>query len=186
MLVIVAQALFFFLPAYIANMFPVIFGKVKWLQPFKKPVDGGRKWGSLPVFGESKTYFGFLVGATGAVGMGLGQFGIFDYFPQTHWLFLTDGYASFAFTITLSFLLGFGSLIGDLCKSFIKRRLGIANGAPFFPFDQLDLVAGGLLFALVLYFPSWNHVLALVILTPLLHLLSNCTAYMLGYKKVWW
>ncbi len=185
MLVIVAQALFFFLPAYIANMFPVVFGKVKWLQPFRKPIDGGRKWNSQPVFGENKTYFGFLVGVTGAVLMGLVQFGIFVYFPQTHWLFLTD-YSSFAFVLTLSFLLGFGSLLGDLCKSFFKRRLGIANSAPFFPFDQLDLVVGGLLLSSIFYFPSWNHVLVLLILTPLLHFLSNCTAYMLGFKKVWW
>jgi hypothetical protein len=32
----------------------------------------------------------------------------------------------------------------DSVKSFVKRRVGIAPGAPWIPFDQLDFVIGAL------------------------------------------
>ncbi len=184
MLVTIAQALFFFLPAYIANMSPVVFGNVGWLQPFKKPIDGGRKLGSLTIFGEHKTYLGFLVGVSAAMVTSLLQALIFAYFSDARWLFLFP-YSYFS-AIWLGFLLGFGALLGDLLKSFIKRRLRIVSGAPFFPFDQLDIVVGGLLLGAFVYFPSWNHILVLVLLTPLLQLFSNIISYKLGLKKVWW
>jgi len=184
MLVIVVQALFFFLPGYIANMFPVVLSKISFLDFLKKPVDGGRKWGHLTVFGEHKTYFGFIVGVGGALIVGLIQALIFENVAGAQWLFL------FPYTIAnglvLGFLLGFGSLFGDLMKSFVKRRLNIKSGSSFFPFDQLDFVVGGLLFGAWVYFPSWWHVLVLVLLTPLLHLISNVIGYKMGLKKVWW
>ena len=86
----------------------------------------------------------------------------------------------------LGFLLGLGGLTGDLLKSFLKRRLRLKDGAPFFPLDQLDFVFGGLLFGAVLHFPGWYHVAVLLLMTPLLHLLSNLAGYKLGLKKVWW
>ncbi len=184
MLLIVAQALFFFLPAYMANMFPVVFGKVKKLEHFKKPIDHGKKFGKKSLFGEHKTYFGFLIGVSGALLTGLLQSAIYSYFPDSRMLFLEPYPLSFA--LQLGFLLGFGSLLGDLIKSFFKRRLGIASGAPFFPFDQLDFVAGGLLLAAPLFLPSWEYILTLVLFTPLLHFLSNVLGYSLGLKKVWW
>ncbi len=184
MLVTIAQALFFFLPAYIANMFPVVFGNLPSLQRLKKPIDGGRKLGRMAVFGEHKTYFGFIVGVTGAVAVAILQLLLFDYVPGARWIFLFS--YSFSSAVLLGFLLGFGSLLGDLVKSFFKRRYSVPSGAPFFPFDQLDFVVGGLFLGSFLYFPSWDHVLALVFLTPLLHLVSNVMGFKLGLKKVWW
>lgn len=184
MFVIVAQALFFFLPAYLANGAPVVFAKIRWLERFKKPIDSGKKLGTLSIFGENKTYFGFIIGVSGATVTGLLQACMFMYFPEIHWLFLVN--YSFIFAVILGFLLGFGALLGDLLKSFMKRRLHIQNGKPFFPFDQLDFVVGGLLLGGLVYFPSWIHVLTLVLLTPLIHIISNILGYKLGLKKVWW
>lgn len=184
MLVTVVQALFFFLPAYIANMFPVVFGGVRALKSLKKPLDGGKKFGHSALFGENKTYFGFFVGVSGAIAVGVLQFLLYDNVPDARWIYIFP--YSFSSAVLLAFLLGFGSLLGDLAKSFVKRRLRIPPGASFFPFDQLDFVAGGLLFASLISFPSWGHVLVLVLLTPLLHLVSNVAGYKLGLKKVWW
>ncbi len=181
---IIAQALFFFLPAYIANMCPVVFAKAGVMQRFKKPVDAGRMYKGQRLFGDHKTYYGFLVGVVGAVVTGLLQALFYDFIPGAHWLFLLP--YSFSFGALLGFLLGLGGLTGDLLKSFLKRRLRLKDGAPFFPLDQLDFVFGGLLFGAVLHFPGWYHVAVLLLMTPLLHLLSNLAGYKLGLKKVWW
>jgi CDP-2,3-bis-(O-geranylgeranyl)-sn-glycerol synthase len=82
--------------------------------------------------------------------------------------------------------LGFGATLGDLIESFFKRRIGIKPGAPFIPFDQTDFVLGAYLLLLPLYILPWQNLLALLLITPFLHLLTNVTAYLLGIKKVWW
>lgn len=43
-------------------------------------------------------------------------------------------------------MLSLGALIGDLTESFIKRRIGFPPGASLPVADQLDFVAGALLF----------------------------------------
>jgi CDP-2,3-bis-(O-geranylgeranyl)-sn-glycerol synthase len=184
MLVVVAQALFFFLPAYVANMCPVILGNVRCLQFLKKPIDGGRRFGSGRLFGEHKTYLGFVAGVLGASLTGIVQYLIFWGIPQIRWIFLFE-YSPVS-ALLAGFMLGLGALSGDLVKSFIKRRLGKKDGESFFPFDQLDFVIGGLLAGSAVYFPSWSHVAVLIILTPVLHLLSNIAGFKLGLKKVWW
>lgn len=174
---IIIQALWFFLPAFFANMAPNIFTHVKCLQRFKKPIHIG-------AFGDHKTYYGFLVGVPSALVVAFLQALVFSNFIEARWLFLFGAGPAVAFWF--GFLQGFGSLLGDLLKSFFKRRLHIPSGAPFFPFDQLDAVVGGLLFGGIVYFPPLPHVLTLFFITPPLQLLINFTAYKLKLKKVWW
>lgn len=184
MLITIAQALFFFLPGYIANLCPVVFWKTVWLDFLKKPIDAGRKMGEFSIFGEHKTYFGFVVGVAGALLTGFFQAFVYANFVDSHWLFLFP-YPYFSAFI-FSFAMGFGALVGDLSKSFIKRRLLIPDGAPFFLFDQLDFIVGGLLFSSFVYIPAWNYILVLFIFTPILHLCANFIGFKLGLKKVWW
>jgi len=66
--------------------------------------------------------------------------------------------------LLFGFLMGFGALLGDMTKSFFKRRLGYAPGKPFIPFDQLDFVVGALLFT----YPLVKLPIGLVITTILL------------------
>lgn len=75
--------------------------------------------------------------------------------------------------------------LGMLANSFVKRRLGLAWGAPFPPFDQLDFLAGGLL-GLYLSGYQVGSLLFILPLTFILHLVSNMIAYRLGLKDVWW
>src|SRR3989344_6564590 len=42
---------------------------------------------------------------------------------------------------------GLGAILGDHVKSFFKRRLGMAPGAPWWPFDQVDYSLGALFLA---------------------------------------
>ena len=184
MFIKVVQSLFFFLPGYIANMFPVVLTNVRWMQFLKKPVDCGVKIGKMSLFGEHKTYFGFLAGVFGGVVVGVLQGFLYEYSEGVRFLYFTP--YSLHSGLFLGFLLGFGALFGDLIKSFIKRRFGIANGRPFFPFDQLDFVIGGLLFGTIVYSPTWDVVAILLVVSPFLHFLSNLLGYFLGLKKVWW
>jgi len=87
------------------------------------------------------------------------------------------------FTIILGFLLGFGAIVGDLIESYYKRKAGIKPGEKWIPFDQLDFVIGGLAFAFIIYVPPAEAMLALVVLTPILHIATNHIGYWLGLSK---
>jgi CDP-2,3-bis-(O-geranylgeranyl)-sn-glycerol synthase len=41
---------------------------------------------------------------------------------------------------------GIGAMTGDSAKGLVKRRVGIATGKPWVPWDQLDFVLGALIF----------------------------------------
>jgi CDP-2,3-bis-(O-geranylgeranyl)-sn-glycerol synthase len=68
-----------------------------------------------------------------------------------------------------------GALLGDIGKSFFKRRLGKERGANWPLADQYDLVIGAFLMAAVFDFPWLVSVMTLpvlvviLIITPLLH-----------------
>lgn len=183
---IIFISLYFFLPAYIANAAPVLF---KWLPYGQKPI-------SEKYLGANKTWRGFLVGFLAALCVLALQYFIsasaraptFSPYELLH-------YANFsaANILLYAFIFGIGALFGDSVKSYFKRLLKIKPGRPFVPFDQIDLILGTLLFLWIfsffsatIYFPDVSIIIAALIITPVLHLLSNICAYLLGLKKVWW
>jgi CDP-2,3-bis-(O-geranylgeranyl)-sn-glycerol synthase len=167
-------AFYFFLPAGVANMAPVLVKKVNFLNV---PVDFGLKLGGKRFFGAHKTYRGFLFGILVAMFIvylqkivyGFYQFGFFNYNSVNIFL--------------LGFLLGFGALFGDLIKSFFKRRAGIKSGRSWFPFDQVDWVIGAFLFVVLCYSIPLNYFLAALILFLMLHPLTNYIGYLLKIKE---
>ena len=90
------------------------------------------------------------------------------------------------FPLIFGFLLGFGAIIGDLIESYYKRKAGVAPGKPWFPFDQLDFVIGGLFFGFFVYVPKANLILVLLIVSPLLHIIFNRIGYWLKINKTKW
>lgn len=174
MMALVLESVFFILPAGLANMAPVVARKMGM------PVIGviSRKW-----LGEHKTWLGLLSGIlAGILTIYLQRYLVgFDFFGR---LALLDYMTVEA--LVLGGLMGFGALFGDLVESFFKRRIGIKPGSAWVPFDQIDFLIGALLFGAILIFPGWERVLVLVIITPLLHFLTNVLGYWLGFKKVWW
>jgi len=172
----IVYALWFILPAYIANAFPVVFGGGLAIDMGKKLPDG------KPIFGSHKTIRGFIAGLIA---------GAFTSVVQTALLqsnMLPDFKLPFQFNILTGLMIALGALVGDLIHSFIKRRIGIAEGSPLPVADQLDFVVGAILFSLSVSAspPHLATVVIVVAITPPIHLLTNFTAYLLGVKKTPW
>lgn len=180
---IIAQALFYFLPAYIANASTIILAHFKILESLNKPIDRNYIFKGQPLFGSTKTYRGFVGGTFFGILIVFLQALLFSFSPQSHFLFLFP--YQLPNILLLGFLLGFGLLCGDLIKSFFKRRRGIKSTNPFVPFDQLDFL-GALILAPIFFPISWQHITALLLISPLLPLFANLFAYLFGWKKVWW
>ena len=89
------------------------------------------------------------------------------------------------------FLCSYGAAFGDLFGSWAKRRKNIDSGQPFWIVDQIDFLAGCLLFAgWFVFIPSaiyTIHVLImLLIITPSLTVIANSISYLVGRKSVPW
>ena|SRR3989344_6434722 len=173
------EALYLFLPAYFANMAPVILGKINVL-PY--PIDANRTWRNKPIFGKNKTWGGLLYAILlGTVIFYIQQ--VLYNIPFFKAISLMDYSGQ---SLLLGFLLASGAILGDLAESFIKRRYGKAPGAEWFPFDQVDYVIGALLFGAAIYTPPLKIIIILFILAPLLHYTTNYIGFLLGLKKVKW
>ncbi|PLX25913.1 hypothetical protein C0580_00945, partial [Candidatus Parcubacteria bacterium] len=83
----------------------------------------------------------------------------------------------------LGFLMGFGALFGDLVRSFVKRRVGIAPGKAWFPWDQIDFIIGAAIFSYFYISIPWIDILAAIALAIILHPLFNYLGYIFRIKK---
>lgn len=170
-----AQMVLFILPSYFANSIPVVLGG-------GKPIDGGRK---LPdgnrLFGDGKTNRGFAAGVLAGLFVGAAE-GII--LPGTGFAL----YPSASGYVYAGFLLGLGTMAGDLVGSFVKRRQGMAQGKPSVVMDQLSF----LIFALLFAYPVASRlitlelIVSLAILTYFVHVAANVLAHRAGLKKVPW
>ncbi len=152
------------LPAMVANGTPVVLHGPPPIDLGRRFVDGRR------IFGDGKTWGGLLAGIT------MGTFvGIFE---ATMLGALIIYYAAIAST---------GALLGDLCGSFIKRRLGLERGAEAPVLDQLGFYVCALLLLYVVGL-RFNIIDELIMagIIYLLHRGTNLAAYKLGLKLVPW
>lgn len=163
-------ALLFFLPAGIANMVPVLVAKLPLLRSWDTPVDFGRTLHGVPIFGPHKTWRGIICGtlAGAAVGALLPYDVMAQYYPQ--------------WSVAVAASMSFGALAGDAIKSFFKRRVGIASGATWFPFDQTDYIIGGLLCVLPFGAPSLALASCVAGSYFCLHMISTFIGYHMGLK----
>lgn len=172
----VAYALFFIFPAYVANAVPVIVGGGRAIDAGRRMPDGH------PIFGSHKTVRGFAAGIIAGTLTGVAQNAVLQ----------SDAFSDFApllpfqFSIWLGIAISFGALTGDLVHSFVKRRVGIAEGAPLPIADQLDFVVGAVLFSFLVSPPPLFTILVIFVITPPLHVLTNFLAYVVGVKKTPW
>ncbi|MEW5996204.1 MAG: CDP-2,3-bis-(O-geranylgeranyl)-sn-glycerol synthase [Candidatus Micrarchaeota archaeon] len=161
----------FIIPGYVANAAPVLLGGGQPLDSGAKFTDGRR------ILGDAKTVRGFVGGvAAGTVAGGV----LALYAPLPAFGGAWAQYLS-------GFLLSLGALVGDALGSFVKRRMGIEPGKPFF-LDQLGFVVVGLLLAYpvssALYSPEM--VIFIIVLSYLLHMATNAAANRFGLKAVPW
>jgi CDP-2,3-bis-(O-geranylgeranyl)-sn-glycerol synthase len=175
MWLLILQSIWFFLPAGIANMSPVFFKKINFLN---YPVDFGLALRGKPLFGKNKTIRGFFFGTLLAIVFTYIQTLLYPYMPSLYF----PNYLKTNFVL-LGFLLGFGALFGDLIESMFKRQVGIAPGKSWVLFDQLDWVIGALVF--VLFYLSLNYLVIIIALVffGLMHPIMNYLGYLLKIKK---
>jgi CDP-2,3-bis-(O-geranylgeranyl)-sn-glycerol synthase len=160
---LIIQALKFIFPAYCANATPVLAGGGPKMDFGRTFVDGKR------IFGNNKTFRGFLFGWVIGMLVGSVEFVVFPGFPV---LFIV--------------LIPLGALLGDLTGAFIKRRIGIAPGGLLPIVDQVDFVVGALVFSIPLVIVSWELAITVLLITPPIHLFTNFLAYKLKLKKHPW
>jgi CDP-2,3-bis-(O-geranylgeranyl)-sn-glycerol synthase len=171
------SAFWIMLPAYLPNPVAALAGG-------GVPIDMGRNYSDgRRIFGDGKTIRGLIVGILAGICIGILQILLssaypLDFLPQHTLLSVT--------------LLSAGALLGDLCKSFFKRRRGLARGEKWFLADQYDLVAGSLLLLLVfdtawaLQYVTIPVLIVILIATPLLHRAVNIIGYKLKVKEEPW
>ena len=112
---LILKSMYLMLPAYFANMAPVI---VKKINIFDYPVDFNKKFGKKPLFGKHKTFRGFIFGIVFAITIAYVQFRLAE--ADSFWSISILDYEKW---LLIGFLMGFGALSGDLIKSFFKRRI---------------------------------------------------------------
>ncbi len=166
------ELLIFLIPIYIANSSPVVLGGGIALDLGKKFFDGKR------IFGKGKTLRGFFGGIlAGTLAGGIVSF----IYPLR---FFADPQTQFI----AAFALSLGTLCGDAFGSFLKRRMGIESGKQFMPDTFIFLLVSLAFvfpFALPGLFEPFN-VLFFIILTVILHPLTNALANRAGLKSVPW
>lgn len=182
MLELIIKAFYLALPAYLANMSPVIFDKFKIFKFLAKPIDNGKKLGADFIFGSSKTWRGLLSGVIFGLLVTWLQALLYSYDLFRN-LSLVDYSHHF---IAFGILSGLGAILGDLVKSFFKRRFGKKSGSSWPVFDQLDFIAGFFIFTYYYIDLDINIVTTTFLMTLILHPLTNLISYWLGFKKVWW
>ena len=176
---VIVTAFWVMLPAYVPNNAAVLAGG-------GRPIDGGRMLGESRLLGDGKTWRGTFVGwlAGAVLAVLLNQLN-----PAASDL-LAISLPAFPVEIIVAFPLG--AMVGDIGASFLKRRSGRERGAPFPGVDQLDFVIGTLVLG-VLAAPVWFFdvftvpvLVAVFLLTPVLHVTTNGIAYILGLKDEPW
>jgi len=183
--VAIPQALWFFLPAYVANPMAVVFGG-------GTPIDFGRTLrDGERLFGDGKTWRGLVGGTLSGVSLG------FLLSVPFNVLGLSPGWSfgSYGVALGASAVLAFGALLGDLAGAFLKRRMHKPRGAKAPILDRYDFVVGALLLNLTI--PGWSvprffsgdaflGLVAIILVTPALHRAVNVIGFRIGQKQEPW
>ncbi|MEN6396151.1 MAG: CDP-2,3-bis-(O-geranylgeranyl)-sn-glycerol synthase [Methanoregula sp.] len=177
MLTTVLAAFWIMVPAYVPNPVAALCGGGTPID-FNKNYSDGRR-----LLGDGKTYRGLACGVLAGIAVGVLQIWLVGTYS---WTFLPQH------TAASIILLSLGALLGDMAKSFVKRRLGKNRGEAWPIADQYDLVAGA--FIMVLIFDSswlfanitWQVLIVILVLTPILHRSVNIVGYLCGVKKEPW
>lgn len=205
-------SLLFIVPAYISNASMVFTGG-------GKPIDGGRNFrDGRRILGDHKTWNGlkgplyigipisFIIFLLFTIlwppirdivldGSAQGRYVLYDNIRIFEYYFMGGKFPiNFIVLIIRIILASYGAVIGDLIGSFLKRRLDIKSGAPFWIVDQLDFALFALFFVSIPGFllpniflqPDIFIIIFVIILTPAVSIIANIIAYVTGLKDVPW
>ena len=171
------------IPAWAANGF----APLAKFTPGRHHIDGGRTFRGKPLLGAGKTWEGLLVGVVAAILVALFEQSMFPFLPwelseQVHGVTLNI----VPMSALLGFLLGLGSMAGDITASFLKRQIGLARGRAAPILDQDDFIIGALLFASLLVAVEISWAILYLILTPAAHWIASFCGYKLKIKNEPW
>lgn len=181
---IIFTTLFLALPAYGANVAPILATKIKIFSRLNYPLDHYQVIKQQRLFGSHKTYRGLVSGIIMGLSITLIQWLI----HQSCLLSICQSLPTWNVNHYLLYglMTGMGVIGGDAVKSFFKRQLNKTEGEPFFPFDQIDYLLG---FTLLTYpLVHWSFFqCSLIILSGLLfNPIANLVGFHLKLKQVPW
>ncbi len=179
--ILIAKLFYFYLPTGLANMSPVLFKDT--LHFLAKPVDGGATFAKQPLFGAHKTWRGLIVGTIMGGLLFIVQYGAAVIYPQT------VSWTPFDITevpVWFGFVFAAGALLGDLIKSFFKRRIAVAPGKTWFPFDQIDFLVGSTVVAMLFFDITLLMWVLIISIGIFFHILVNHIGYWLKIKDSPW
>lgn len=164
------QAFLIFLPAGIANMTPPVANKIPYLNQWITPLDLGKSFRGIRLFGTNKTWRGLI---TGTICGTLAGALLYPFFVDTDWKVYILRCAA----------ISAGALIGDAVESFFKRQHGVPPGSAWFPFDQLDYIVFGLAFMVPFGLPSADILLRILVVYFFGVMVVTYISYHLGFKE---
>ncbi|QSH39698.1 CDP-archaeol synthase [Candidatus Kaiserbacteria bacterium] len=178
---ILFEVLYLALPAFAANMAPVIATRLDVLPFLAKPIDGGYLLNGKPLLGKNKMWRGVVAAIVASLIVVLIQY--FIQAPVTH---VTVVYESIWLALTYGIWVGILVMVGDALGSVIKRQCGFTSGQPLIPLDQIDYIV--LFIVGTIPFLAWTPLSASVLIgvTFFLNLAANAAAYAIGIKKTYW
>lgn len=182
---IMFMGLVLFLPAMVPNTAAALFGG-------GTPIDFNKTWKGKRILGDGKTWRGLIGGVLAGILVGL-LILLISYLcgSENHF-----GYGESYECYLVIFCLALGSLLGDMCGAFIKRRLGLARGQKAPILDQYDFVIGAFVLTAIFfpdfvynnYIEGW-HIAALIFIIAIMfvvHRAVNIIGYKMGVKKEPW
>jgi CDP-2,3-bis-(O-geranylgeranyl)-sn-glycerol synthase len=159
----------------------------KAAERFGIPIDGGRLFRGQRIFGDNKTWRGFVV-MVPATGFGFLLLGSLCRGgpPNALWPIALWQYG------LLGCWAGLGFMAGELPNSFLKRQLKVAPGqtptqpwakALCFLLDQVDSVVGALLAVSICVPVSFATWIVILVSGTVVHWLFNVVLFLTGAKK---
>ena len=194
LLIKLAEMYITLLPVILAGVFNMIWCKLPICGFLKKPIDSGlRIWDGRRLFGENKTWKGFLGMILGGAFFTIlwGLICNANPFLNAHnYIYITKE-NTVLYNTLMGVVLGFAYALFELPNSFIKRRMNINPGKttegikkPIFVFmDQADSIFGCVLVVSMVYPMSIKFYFIYVLIGALTHLIFNILLYFLKLRK---
>lgn len=175
-------ALWFFLPAGVANATPIFVANFPGLRDLNAPIDFGLMFRGKRVLGAHKTWRGLISGVLAAtLVLWLQQLAVL----HTGWARTLTSNVDYAqlHILVLGPLFGLGALAGDAIESFFKRQRGVPPGVGWFPFDQTDYIIGGAIATAPFVHLHFLQYVWLLLLWLLMHIVASYIGFLLKLKE---
>jgi hypothetical protein len=155
-----------------------------WL---RRPLDGGATFRGRRLFGDNKTWRGFLTMWLGVLLAALVLSRSPGYWTRLPWEIQQAG------PLRFGALLGLGTVLAELPNSFLKRQLDIPPGARRLTgaatllviLDQGDFVLGIWLALAAIWLMSPAQALLAFLVVAGVHQLFNFAGYLIGARRTW-